>query len=108
MLPQLLRAADVSRLAALVAAANQHDDFFAVQSEINAESRPETDPQFKHAATDGFAIAEIPGAHAGQTRVHRRLHPQVAKGIKPFVKRHQPVLKLQLLDFPFDNFECNL
>ena len=29
----------------------------------------------------------------------RRLHPPVAKGIKPFVKRNRSVLKLQLLDF---------
>ena len=107
-MPQFLRTADVTRLAALVAAANQDDDFLTVQSVINAESQPETDPQFKHAATDGFAIAEISGAHAGQTRVHRRLHPQVAKGIKPFVERHQPVLKLKLLDFFLNHFECNL
>ena len=103
-----MRTADVTRLAALVAAANQDDDFLTVQSVINAESQPETDPQFKHAATDGFAIAEISGAHASQARVHRRLHPQTAKGIKPLVKRHQPILKLQLLDFPFDHFKCNL
>jgi hypothetical protein len=106
--PQFLRAADVARLAALVAAANQDDDFPSVQSVINAESRTETDPQFKHAATNGLAIAEIPGAHAGQSRIHRRLHPHVAQGIKPFIKRDESVLKLQLLDFPLNHFECNL
>jgi hypothetical protein len=101
LLPQPLRAADVTLLAAFVAATQQNHDLSAVQSVINTESRAKTYPQLKHAAAHGFAIAEISGANSGQSGVHRRLHPQVAKGIKPFVKRDKPVLKLQLLDFPF-------
>ena len=64
--------------------------FRPCKSIINAESRPKRDPQFKHTAAHGFAIAEISGAHAGQAGVHRRLHSFVPKGIKPFVKRNQP------------------
>jgi hypothetical protein len=48
----LLRALDVARLTAFVAAAQQHHDLFSVQPVINAQARTEGDPQFKYPATD--------------------------------------------------------
>lgn len=104
LLPQLLCPADVAPLAVFVAATEENDDFLTVQSIINAKSRPKRNSQFKHAAAHGFAIAEISGAHAGQTRIHRCLYSQVAKGIKPLVKRDESILKLQLLDFLLKHF----
>ena len=103
-----MRAADVAWLAAFISTANQNHDLPAVQSVINSQAGSEGDPQFKHTITDGFTVVKISGPHTRQTRVHRRLHPLVAEGIKPFVKRNQPVLKLQLLDFPLDHLQCNL
>jgi len=108
MLPQLLRAADVAPLAVFVPATEENDDFLTLHSIINAKSRTKRNAQFKYATARGFAIAEISGAHAGQTRIHRCLHSQIAKGIKPLVKRDESILKLQLLDFLFDHFKCNL
>src|ERR1039457_6015177 len=108
LLPHFLSTADVARLAALVAAAQQYHDLPPVKSVVNAQLRTETDPQLKHAATDGFAIAKISRTHTGQTGIHRRLHPQIAEGVKPLVKRDESVLKLQLLDFPLKHFKCNL
>jgi hypothetical protein len=108
LLPQLLRAADVACLAAFVAAAQQDDDLPSVKSVIHTESRAKGDSQFKHPAAYGFAIAEISGTHTGQTRIHSHLHSLVAKGIEPLVKRDESVLKLQLPDFPFNHFDCNL
>jgi hypothetical protein len=103
MLPQLLRAADVARLAALVTAAQQDDYLPAVKSVINAQARINHDSQFEHSGAHRLAIAEISCADTGQAGIHRRLHSLVPQGIEPYVKRNQPVLKLQLLNFPFDH-----
>jgi hypothetical protein len=87
-------------LAVFITAANKNDGFPAVQPVINAQS--------KHAATHGFAIAKIPGANSGQSRVPRRLPSHIAKGIKPFIKWNESTLNLQLLYFPFSHLQCNL
>src|SRR3989304_1819370 len=102
-LPQLLRAANVARLAAFVAPAQQDHDLPAVQPVINTQAGAKRDSQLKHPAAHGFAVAEIAGSYAGQTGVPRRLHFLVAKGIKPLVKGDESVLKLQLLDFLLDH-----
>src|SRR5665213_1903424 len=107
-LPQLLRATYVTLLTAFVTAANQHYDLPALQPIIDTESGTKCDSQLIHAATHEFAIAEVSSAHTRQTGVHRRLHPQIAKGIKPLVKRDESILKFQLLDFLLKHFECNL
>ena len=105
LLPQLPRAADVACLAAFVAAAQQNNDLPSVKSVIYTESRAKGDSQLKHPAAHGFAIAKISGAHAGQAGIHRHLYSLVAKGIEPLVKRDESVLKLQLLDFPFEHWK---
>jgi len=105
LLPQLLRAADVACLAAFVAATQQDDDLPSVKSVIHSESRTKDNSQLKHPAAHGFAIAEISGAHPGQTGIHRHLHSLVTKGIEPPIKRDESVLKLQLLDFPFEHWK---
>jgi len=74
-----------------------------VQPVLDAEARPQFNPQFKHAAAHGFEIAEISGAHTRETGIHRRLPFFVAEGIELLVKRDESVLKLQLLDFPLDH-----
>jgi hypothetical protein len=74
-----------------------------MKSVIHTEPRAKGDSQLKHPATHGFAIAEISGAHTGQTGVHRHLHSLVTKGIEPLVKRDGSVLKLRLPDFPFEH-----
>ena len=105
LLPQLLRAADVACLAAFVAAAQQDDDLPSVKSVIHTQPRTKGNSQLKHTAAHGFAVAEVSGAHAGQTGIHRYLHSLVTKGIEPLVKRDESVLKLQLLDFPFEHWK---
>src|SRR2546422_9038877 len=69
LLPQLLRAADVARLAAFVAATQQDHDLPSVQSVINAQTGTESDAQLRHAAAHRLAIAEIPGANPDKTRI---------------------------------------
>ena len=98
LLPQLLRTADVARLAAFVTAADKNHDLPTLQSVIDAQAGTEGDAQLEHPTTHRFAVAEISGAHPGQSGIDRRLHFPIAKGIKPLVKRDESILKLQLLD----------
>lgn len=99
-MPQLLRTADIAGLTALVATTHQHHDLFAVSAVIDPEAGTKIDPQLKDAAADRLVIAKVSGAHAGQPRIHRRLHFLIAQGIEPLVKRDESVRKFQLLDFP--------
>ena len=87
----------------IVAAAQEDHDLSTMLSVIDAETGAETDSQLKDAAAHGFGVAEVSGAHAGQTSIHRRLHFWLAEGIEPLVKRDQSVLKFQLPDLPLDH-----
>jgi hypothetical protein len=55
---QGLGGGDIPFLGTLVAAAKQHDDFFAPAREIDAISRPMVDADFADAVTDGFDVAD--------------------------------------------------
>lgn len=91
----------MSRLAALLAVAQQDDHSPAAKSATHAEFRAKGDSQLKNPGAHGFAIAEISDARAGQTGIRRHLHSLVVKGIESPVKRDESVRKLQLPDFPF-------
>jgi len=105
----LLRAANVARLAAFIAATQQDHNLTALKSVIDPQARTKRNSHLKHPTAHRLAIAEVSSAHPSQTGVRRRAHFLVGKGIKPPIKQDKSVLKFQLLDYLLDYvFECNL
>ena len=99
LLPQSLRSVDVARLSSLIPATQQDDKLVAMFAVINPQPRSHIKPQLKDPGANGFVISEVSGTHSCQTGVHCGLHPQVAQGLEPVIKRHPAILQFQLLDF---------
>ena len=103
LLPQLLGAADVVWLPAFVAASQEDHDPLTVKSVVNAQTWADINAQLKYPATHRPEVAEVTGAHAGQTGIYRCLLSSVSEGIEPLVKRDESVLKLKLPDLPLNH-----
>ena len=61
--PKILGARDVFRLAGLVSAAKQYDQFFSMSCAVDSVSGSNIDAQLQDPFPDGFAVTKIAGLY---------------------------------------------
>jgi hypothetical protein len=84
--PKLPRALDVSRLAALVAAAQQNHKRCSVSPAVDSVTGPHVDAKLQHSFAHLFGITKRPSLNLTYPPGNSGLRPGVPQAFKPFVK----------------------